>query len=823
MTNEITAGWFECSGISGVSMACGSVAMGIRLAYPHMSLGLFDGKDVLLSLTECQAAPDQSYARASWRVPVTPAGIKRFASFPRAAVNSPSICEYQPGESALITLEWQFTDGTVTGRYAADAPVRVGLFVNGCFRPAAVRKADAAGCKLVQADGKGQSQFRLDLALAGEIDSPFVIDSRHQAEQVVSGIEVPRGKSMAFYRVRLSSRRPLLFQMSLRAANDRRRQPKMNEHEIARNLEFGAMVYDSSRMRSAEALEGAAEAVADLAAYSRAYDPKRQRIQTTVNRTWAGPNSPGLVFGWDNFFTSYIAAWEDPALGGQSLEHAVSTYGERGATPEGIAAGPIQRNLIIPVMYCRTLDVLGDAALARRTWPTMMAFMRFWFADRGDGHPWRDGNRDGLIESGTSIDPRHATLSHLVQNAMDETGYDDIPIYSAGFTDGRKPMLADGVDFYFDSKTLTVTLVGQNSLYRASCLAMARWADRLGEAADAKWLRTEAERMGKRMKQRLLDDRRGRARGPAPTHFGRARGPAPTQAERAHRSAPTGIFRDRRWDGSFSPVKAMTIFYPLLAGIADDRVKKNLRRILLDPKQFWGDNLIPTVSRDDPAYCDGVDRAGNYWRGNCWPPATYIVYLAIKEAGWDDLAAEYAKRTVRQFMEYWNRHFHAYENYPPEGEVKHDYPYVSGWGGREVRYVWSAMMLFCGLEEIFAPEPLRPGLRFGNPHIDEALWHDFHFAGQLVEAYAGPNSTIVRFGTDWRFFARPGITVREFRRTEAGFRFRAIVPKPADVMISSTGMKAASVRMGGRSVKFGGGEHVLMFKLPKGTSEVVIG
>jgi len=64
MSTQPTAGWFECSGISGVSLACGSVAMGIRLAYPHMALGLFDGKDVLLSLTECLAAPDQSYARA---------------------------------------------------------------------------------------------------------------------------------------------------------------------------------------------------------------------------------------------------------------------------------------------------------------------------------------------------------------------------------------------------------------------------------------------------------------------------------------------------------------------------------------------------------------------------------------------------------------------------------------------------------------------------------------------------------------------------------------------------------------------------------------
>ena len=792
MTRQVHAGAFEASGISGVALACGSDAMGIRLAYPHITLGLFDGKDVVLSMDDCVAAPDQSYARVSWRVPVTPAAIKKFASFPRGGVNAPLVCEYGPGESVRITLEWRFNGSAVTGRYSADGPVRVGLFVNGCFAPARVVRARRNGCELKCA------ARTLKAAFAGKLGNPFLLDSRLQAEQVWAGFRTvlpirrrtSQPAAMAFYPVELSPGSPLHFAMVL--AEGKAPLPKVLPAEIDEDIAAGHDVYEMTRMYSEGGLIGAAEAVGSLAAYSRAYDPVRRRVQTTVNRTWCGPNSPGLVFGWDNFFTSYIAAWEDPRLGAQSLEHAVQTYGERGATPAGIASGPVQRNLIIPVMYCRTLDVLDDADLARRTWPTMMAFMRFWFADRGDGHPWRDGNDDGLIESGTSLDFRRHPPGSIVQNAMDETGYDDLPVYSAGFADGRYAMPAPGAGFDFVRKTLTVTLVCQNSLYRVSCLAMARWAGRLGKAGDATWLRAEAGRIAARMKKRLL--------------------------------AADGIFRDRFWSGEFLPVEAMTVFYPLLAGVADDRVKKHLRKMLLDPKQFWGDNVIPTVSRDDPAYCDGLDHAGNYWRGNIWPPAAYIVYLAIKEAGWDDIAAEYAKRTCRQFMGYWQKHFHAYENYPPEGAVDHRFLYVSPWGGREVRYVWAAMMVFCGLEEVFAPEVTRPGLRFGNPDLAEASWDHLKYAGRAVRAAAGAEMTSVLFGDEWSFRAEPGVVVREFQRVGNVFRFRMVSRARTRVILSSSDFRAMPrVTVNGQAHTAYLAHGMLIFSVPRGRHDVVIG
>lgn len=777
--SSIHAGAFEGQGIAGVSLARGADVLGIRLACPQEALGLFDGKPVILTLDAPEThAPDQGYVRYAWQAPVTRDGIKRFAGRPYSNVNAPNAVDFAPGEAVRVTLEWRQEGPVILGRYTADGPLRAALFVNGCFAPAQVHVADRGLCVLLQGEAGLLAKLR------GATDAPLLVDDLWQAEQRFFGIEGEPGTRIAMYPVALSPETPLHFVLRLAGMDEGMRvsTPEPEPAVIDAALAAGAAAYDAARMRSAGGVAGAAEAVAGLAGYSRAYDPERQCLQTTVNRTWPGANRPGCIFGWDNFFTSYIAAWESPELAAASLEHVVRTYGER-----GIANGPTQRNLIIPVMYCRTLDILGDEALARRTWPTMIAFMRFWFADRGDGRPWRDGNGDGLIESGVNLDPRHSTPGKLISDAMDETGYDDIPIYSAGFTDGRRGLLADGVEFDWESRCLTVSQIGQNSLYVAACRAMARWAVRLGEMADAAWLTAEEARVAGRIRDNLYDER-------------------------------LGVYQDRLWSGAFSPVKTMTNFYPLLAGVAEGDVAERLKAMLLDPVQFWGDNLIPTVSRDDPAYCDGLDGTGNYWRGNCWPPTTYIVYLALKEAGWDDVAAEYARRVTAQFMTYWRRYGHAYENYPPEGVVDHRFPYVGGWGGREVRYTWSAMLLFCGLEEVFGPEVLRPGVHFGNPNMEEAKWSGFTYDGQRFDATAGPACTSVAC-TEWAFQTEPGLAVRAFRREADAVRFSATPNTPTTVRLRVPGLAGAVTANGAALVVTRDGEW-LAFTLPAGAVEV---
>ena len=118
----ISAGTFELSGVSGVSLASGGDALGIRMGFPHPSLGLFDGNELVLSICDPPVgAPEARYVRYAWRVPVTAAGIRRFSTFPSLHINGPTVCDYAPGEAARVVLEWAFDGVTAVGPYSADA------------------------------------------------------------------------------------------------------------------------------------------------------------------------------------------------------------------------------------------------------------------------------------------------------------------------------------------------------------------------------------------------------------------------------------------------------------------------------------------------------------------------------------------------------------------------------------------------------------------------------------------------------------------------------------------------------------------------------
>ena len=69
---------------------------------------------------------------------------------------------------------------------------------------------------------------------------------------------------------------------------------------------------------------------------------------------------------------------------------------------------------ISPVAWGHTQYPVGALAMAKiyqrrpnrvflaEIYPRLLKNHRWWFADRGDGQPWRDGNRNGLLELGSN-------------------------------------------------------------------------------------------------------------------------------------------------------------------------------------------------------------------------------------------------------------------------------------------------------------------------------------------------------------------------------------------------------------------------------------
>ena len=739
----LLAAQVESLAVNGVALALKGWAIGIRglALLPHA--GRFDERLVLATLSELGPYDaDGRYGHVAFRVPVTLPAVRRTMRQEHFFTNTPFVLEYDDQEAATVHMQWAFDGERLSVKYETTSPLDFVVLLNGCVAPAKPLAVHARGAQMRQDD----LEVRLDLCSAATAFASAA--SADDAEALLRGatVKADREQRVTAHRISLRPDAPLHLVLTQASGLTAAASAAGVDQAIA----DARAIALSHQMDSGGAHADCADAINRLVGWSASYLTQHRKRSMAVNRDWCGSNAPIPVFMWDSFFNAILAAPCDPKLAREALLHITEVI------DRGMAAAPPQRNLIVPVVYSKTVRLLGDRDLAQRTFGAMMKFVRFFFEDRGDGQAWRDGNGDGLIECGSCLRPGDAPLGTILQNAFDETGYDDSPMYCEGFAFQRLGLPADGVEYDFNRGTLNLTMVGQNALYVAACRSMAvvaRWLDR---ADDAAWLAAEADRVAARMKESLYD-------------------------------AQTGIFLNRFYDGHFSPVKTPDIFAPLLAEVADEPTAKRLKEILLDPRQFWGDNIVPTVSRDDPSYqCDPWREPywqGNYWRGNIWAPTNYIVYLSAIAAGWTDLQGEFAAKCRRLFLDDWRPHRFAMENYPPEGKTDRTH-FFAGNGGRDTHYVWGGILALISLEELFSVEDTCEGLRLGTLDPQSfGHWSNFRFHDRVSSIRADENG--VRLSVEGEL---------EFE-SDAPIRVRRLVLSPRGGSFSYTSDRNAAVRV----------------------------
>ena len=66
-----------------------------------------------------------------------------------------------------------------------------------------------------------------------------------------------------------------------------------------------------------------------------------------------------------------------------------------------------------------------------------------------------------------------------------------------------------------------------------------------------------------------------------------------------------------------------------------------LNEHLLNEEEFWGDYVIPNVSRNDPSFTEQ-----DYWRGRIWAPTNYIVGQGIARIKRTDIWDELVKKAL---------------------------------------------------------------------------------------------------------------------------------------------------------------------------------
>ena len=102
-----------------------------------------------------------------------------------------------------------------------------------------------------------------------------------------------------------------------------------------------------------------------------------------------------------------------------------------------------------------------------------------------------------------------------------------------------------------------------------------------------------------------------------------------------------------------------TNFYPMLAKVATaEQARTMVEKHLLNSKEFWGEYVIPSTARDDPAFKDQ-----NYWRGRIWGPMNYLVYLGLENYEVPEIRKEFAAKSYALFLKEWKEKGHVHENY----------------------------------------------------------------------------------------------------------------------------------------------------------------
>ncbi|MEJ2237655.1 MAG: trehalase family glycosidase [Gemmatimonadales bacterium] len=426
--------------------------------------------------------------------------------------------------------------------------------------------------------------------------------------------------------------------------------------------------YDATRVRVQGPWEGLASSISNNLNWMVSIKPESGRRYTPAGRRWIFPRAGGgrdhwTTFCWDSFLNALELGIESHELARDTLLAVLETQYGNGNIPNwrGRFAGTPDRSqppvgsFAVLKQYLRT----GDRSLLETAFPYLERWSEWWRAPKGRGTR-RDGNNGGLYQWGCDLEllgespaPWENEASHH-QMAAWESGQDDLPNW-------------DDAHWVEETQTFDLDCVDLNSLLALDFDCLSLIASELGKEETAARYRGLYAELTARINGLLWDDVRG-------------------------------MYLDRLWNGDLSPRVAASNFYALLAGIAEPEQAARMLETLLDKRKFWGPYVIPTISRDDPAFNDQ-----QYWRGSIWPPTNYLVYEGLRRYRFDEVAGELASRSVELFLRSWRDYQLCRENYDSR----------TGEGGGHTHQSWGPLFALIGIEEFIDVTPWE-GLRIGS-------------------------------------------------------------------------------------------------------------
>ncbi|GKX30176.1 hypothetical protein SH1V18_26560 [Vallitalea longa] len=385
------------------------------------------------------------------------------------------------------------------------------------------------------------------------------------------------------------------------------------------------------------------QTIQEVLAWNMIYEPQKDRVLTVTGRTWAVEWGGGVQHCWDMYFNGMMYSMEQKELAYMSIVEITREKTEEGFIPNCVAVNGFKT-------LDRSQPPVGSIALKE----IYKKYNEDWiveliFDDLLGWNTWYYENRqvkEGILGWGSK--PYESRIDNYWESvgageffgAALESGLDNSPMY-------------DHIPMNKETNTLFLGDVGLTSLF----------------IADAKALKELASVINRNDVIDILDSRIGKC----------------SKGLSELWSAEHGIYLNYRTDKRcFDKQLSPTNFYSLLTdAIPRENAKEMIYKHLLNEDEFWGEWVLPSIAKDNPAFADQ-----DYWRGRIWPPMNLLVYLGLKESEFDDIASQLADKSGNLIMKEWLVNKHIHENYCP----------ISGEGcnkkNSEKFYCWGALLSY---------------------------------------------------------------------------------------------------------------------------------
>lgn len=378
-------------------------------------------------------------------------------------------------------------------------------------------------------------------------------------------------------------------------------------------------------------LSEAYEAMQAVLSWNLFYDAQNNRAITSVSRVWNEAWGGYIIFDWDTYFASLMLSLDQKELAYSNAIAITNSITEKGFVPNVDASFGVKSydrsQPPVGSMICKLIfDKYQEKWFLNEVYSNLLIWNRWWDKNR---------NNQGFLSWGSDPHPRGMD-GHSKQGAMWESGLDNSPLF-------------DDAEFNPQTNMLELADAGLMGLYVADCNYLAEIASILGKKENQKELEQRSARYGKKLME-LWDDK-------------------------------SGIFRDKYTNsGEFSNHLAPTNFYPLIAGVASQKqAERMVKNFFLNPKEFYGDFMIPSISRSDKGFNDNT-----YWRGRIWAPMNFLVYMGLRNYDLPEARKVLVEKSLKLIMQEWRQNRHVYENYNSVtgvgGDVKNSDAFYS-WGG----------------------------------------------------------------------------------------------------------------------------------------------